>query len=92
VPTGLRAPAVIRLPDDDVASREVRLGYAVYGDALQCIVWLFGSGAWDEFGITASLQYSGLSSTKTVFFLLCSDGLSDYDRVEQCWKQKFYHP
>jgi len=68
VPTGLRAPAVINTLDDDVASREVRLGYAVYGDALQCVVWLFGSGLGHEFlGITASLQYSGLSSTRLCF-------------------------
>lgn len=25
---------------------------------------------------------------KTVFFLLCSDGLSDYDRVEQYWQSE----
>jgi len=72
--------------------REVRLGYL--STVMPCnIVWLFGSGAGHEFlGITASLQYSGLSSTNCVF-LLCSDGLSDYERVEQCWETEIYtHP
>jgi len=63
----------------------VRLGYAVYSDALQHSLALSGSGAGDEF-LTCILQYNGLSSTKTVFSSLCSDGLSDYDRVEQCWE------
>lgn len=73
--------------DDDVASREVRLGYAVYGDALQHA----SSGS--------LVQALGMSSSASLHptvqrfvldedcvFLLCSDGLSDYDRVEQCWE------
>ena len=73
--------------DDDVASREVRLGYAVYGDALQHA----SSGS--------LVQALGMSSSAALHptvqrfvldedcvFLLCSDGLSDYDRVEQCWE------
>lgn len=71
--------------DDDVASREVRLGYAFYRDALQQ-------------GSSGSLvQALGMSTTlhPTVqrfildddcVFLLCSDGLSDYDLIDQCWE------
>ena len=72
--------------DDDVASREVRLGYATYRDALHQ-------------GASGSLvQALGMSSSSSLHptaqrfildedcvFLLCSDGLSDFDRVEQYW-------
>ncbi len=72
--------------DDDVASREVRLGYAIYRDAVQQ-------------GASGSLvQALGMSSSSSLhptaqrfivdedcIFLLCSDGLSDFDRVEQYW-------
>jgi protein phosphatase len=73
--------------DDDVASREVRLGYAVYREALLAgasgsLVQALGMG-----------QSMSLHPTSTRFvldedsvFLLCSDGLSDYDRVEQNWE------
>jgi protein phosphatase len=73
--------------DDDVATREVRLGYAVYRDAVQQ-------------GASGSLvQALGMSSSNSLHptaqrfvldedcvFLLCSDGLSDFDRVEQYWE------
>ncbi|KOP23777.1 serine/threonine protein phosphatase [Hapalosiphon sp. MRB220] len=72
--------------DDDVASREVRLGYAIYRDAIQQ-------------GASGSLvQALGMSPSTSLhpsaerfildedcIFLLCSDGLSDFDRVEQYW-------
>ncbi len=72
--------------DDDVASREVRLGYALYRDALQQV----SSGSLVQaLGMSPS---AALHPTVQRFildedcvFLLCSDGLSDYDRVEQCW-------
>ena len=73
--------------DDDVASREVRLGYALYRDALQ------------QVSAGSLIQALGMSSSTALrptvqrfildedcVFLLCSDGLSDYDRVEQCWE------
>jgi len=73
--------------DDDLASREVRLGYSVYRDVLQYP----NSGA--------LVQALGMNSSATLHtnvqrwvldedcvFLLCSDGLSDYDRVEQYWE------
>ncbi len=72
--------------DDDVASREVRLGYAIYRDAVQQ-------------GASGSLvQALGMSPSSSLhpsaerfildedcIFLLCSDGLSDFDRVDQYW-------
>jgi len=73
--------------DDDVASREVRLGYALYRDALQ------------QASSGSLVQALGMSSSVSLHptvqrfvldedcvFLLCSDGLSDYDRVEQSWE------
>ena len=73
--------------DDDVASREVRLGYSLYGYAVQQVA----AGALVQaLGITSS---STLHPTVQRFpldedciFLLCSDGLSDRDRVEQYWE------
>jgi protein phosphatase len=73
--------------DDDLASREVRLGYTLYRDAVS----YSGAGA--------LVQALGMSSSKSLrpnvqrlvldedsVFLLCSDGLSDFDRVEQYWE------
>ena len=72
--------------DDDVASREVRLGYALYRDALQQP----GSGSLVQaLGMSSSnflrptVQRFGLD--EDCVFLLCSDGLSDHDRVDECW-------
>lgn len=73
--------------DDDVASREVRLGYAVYREAVQ----QGGSGSLVQaLGMSPS---SSLHPTAQRFiidedgvFLLTSDGLSDYDRVEDYWE------
>ncbi|HEY9750578.1 MAG TPA: protein phosphatase 2C domain-containing protein, partial [Allocoleopsis sp.] len=73
--------------DDDVASREVRLGYALYRDAVHQPV------------AGSLVQALGMSSSATLHptvqrlildeegvFLLCSDGLSENDRVEECWE------
>jgi len=73
--------------DDDIASREVRLGYSVYRDAVQ------------QSASGSLVQALGMSSSATLHptvqrfvvdedcvFLLCSDGLSDNDRVEQYWE------
>jgi protein phosphatase len=72
--------------DDDLASREVRSGYALYRDAAQ-----YPSAG-------ALVQALGMSSSDSLYpniqrlvidedcvFLLCSDGLSDLDRVDQYW-------
>ena len=73
--------------DDDVACREVRLGYALYRDALE------------QVAAGALIQALGITSSSTLHpsvqrfpvdedcvLLLCSDGLSDKDRVEECWE------
>ena len=73
--------------DDDLASREVRLGYTFYRYAVQQPT----SGS--------LIQALGMASSATLHpttqrfildedsvFLLCSDGLSDHDRVEQYWQ------
>ncbi|MDB9445151.1 PP2C family protein-serine/threonine phosphatase [Anabaena sp. CS-542/02] len=73
--------------DDDVASRDVRLGYAVYREA----VGNRGAGS-----LIQALGMSGSSSLHPTsqrfildeegIFLLTSDGLSDFDRVEDYWQ------
>lgn len=75
--------------DDDVASREVRLGYALYYDALQ----QRASGALIQaLGITNSANLhptiARFPIDEDCVILLCSDGLSDKDRVEAYWKQE----
>lgn len=72
--------------DDDVATREVRLGYSIYRDALQQIA----SGALVQaLGITSSTHLhptvQRFPIDEDCIFLLCSDGLSDKQRVEQNW-------
>ncbi len=71
--------------DDDLASREVRLGYAIYKDALKSP----SSGALVQaIGMNSSLNPNmrRLVIDKDCVFLLCTDGLSDFDRVEQYWR------
>ncbi|WP_407889650.1 PP2C family protein-serine/threonine phosphatase [Scytonema sp. NUACC26] len=73
--------------DDDVASREVRLGYATYRDAVQqgasgSLVQALGMSASSSLHPTAQRFIIDEDSV----FLLCSDGLSDFDRVEQYWE------
>ncbi|HLP89465.1 MAG TPA: protein phosphatase 2C domain-containing protein [Nostocaceae cyanobacterium] len=75
--------------DDDVASREVRLGYALYREAVQ----QSGSGSLVQaLGMSKS---SSLHPTAQRFiidedtvFLLTSDGLSDFDRIEENWENE----
>ncbi|MGC9504512.1 PP2C family protein-serine/threonine phosphatase [Baaleninema sp.] len=74
--------------DDDVATREVRLGYAFYREALQqtsagSLVQALGMGP----SIDLHPTITRLVIDDDCLCLLCSDGLSDYDRVEQIWKQ-----
>ncbi|HIK44545.1 MAG TPA: protein phosphatase 2C domain-containing protein [Leptolyngbyaceae cyanobacterium M65_K2018_010] len=72
--------------DDDVASRETHLGYALYQEAVQ----MPGGGALVQaLGINDSgylyptVQHLLLDDPSV--WLLCSDGLSDYDRIEALW-------
>jgi serine/threonine protein phosphatase PrpC len=73
--------------DDDLASREVRLGYAIYREALQhpgsgSLVQALGMSASDL--LHPTVQRFMLD--EDCLFLLCSDGLSDNNRVEQYWQ------
>ncbi|NEP12382.1 MAG: serine/threonine protein phosphatase [Symploca sp. SIO2C1] len=73
--------------DDDLASREVRLGYTLYRYAIQqptsgSLVQALGMGSSNA--LHPTVQRFILD--EDCVFLLCSDGLSDYDRVEQYWQ------
>jgi serine/threonine protein phosphatase PrpC len=73
--------------DDDLASREVRLGYAIYREAIQyptsgSLVQALGMGASNNLHPTVQR----FAIDEDCIFLLCSDGLSDRDRVEQYWE------
>lgn len=75
--------------DDDLASREVNLGYLFYRDAIKYP----NSGALIQalgMANSASLHpnVGRLMVDEDCIFLLCSDGLSDYDRVEQYWESE----
>ncbi|MBD0346222.1 MAG: protein phosphatase 2C domain-containing protein [Coleofasciculus sp. Co-bin14] len=73
--------------DDDLASREVRLGYALYRNAIQnptagSLVQALGMAP--SVALHPTVQRFVLD--EDCIFLLCSDGLSDNDRVEQYWQ------
>lgn len=75
--------------DDDLAAREVRLGYALYRDALQQP----GSGSLVQaLGMSASTllhpTVQRFVLDEDCVFLLCSDGLSDHDRVDEYWQSE----
>ncbi|MGI0493155.1 PP2C family protein-serine/threonine phosphatase [Alkalinema pantanalense CENA528] len=72
--------------DDDIASRDVRQAYTLYREATQHS----SSGALTQaLGmVPSSLLYP--HTKRFVFdedciYLLCSDGLSDFDRIEESW-------
>ncbi|MEB3226491.1 MAG: protein phosphatase 2C domain-containing protein [Synechococcus sp.] len=73
--------------DDDLGSREVRLGYALYKDALSYP----GSGALVQaLGMNPSHSLhptvTVLTPDQDAVYLLCSDGLSDDGQVEAHWE------
>jgi protein phosphatase len=73
--------------DDDVASREVRLGYAVYREAVQ----QRGAGSLVQaLGISPSTSLHPTAQRfildEDAIFLLTTDGLTDFDRVEDYWE------
>lgn len=73
--------------DDDLASREVRLGYALYRSAVQqptsgSLVQALGMAP----SSTLHPTVQRFVLDEDCVFLLCSDGLSDNDRVEQYWQ------
>ncbi len=72
--------------DDDVASRQVRLGGSLYREVLLqpgsgSLIQALGMGS--SQALRPTVQRFVLD--QTCVFLLCSDGLSDGDRVEQFW-------
>ncbi|MFM2315038.1 MAG: hypothetical protein RLZZ04_4314 [Cyanobacteriota bacterium] len=74
--------------DDDLASREVRLGYALYRDSLQypsAGALIQALGMRDSTALHPNLQRYIID--EECIFLLCTDGLSDFDRIEQQWRQ-----
>ena len=74
--------------DDDLASREVRLGYALYRDSLQypsAGALIQALGMRNSMALHPNLQRYIIDDD--CIFLLCTDGLSDFDRVEQQWRQ-----
>jgi protein phosphatase len=75
--------------DDDLASREVRLGYALYRDAVRypsagALVQALGMGSSQNLHPTTQQ----LTFDEDCLFLLCSDGLSDFDRIDQYWDKE----
>ena len=73
--------------DDDLASREVRLGYAVYRDSLEypsAGALIQALGMRDSAALHPNIQRHIIDND--CIFLLCTDGLSDFDRVEQHWR------
>lgn len=73
--------------DDDVAAREVRLGYGFYADVANrpgtgALIQALGMA--NSVGLHVVVQR--LILDEDIVLLLCSDGLSDYDRVEQAWR------
>ncbi len=73
--------------DDDLATRETRLGYALYREALRqpsagSLVQALGMNS--STLLRPTIQRYLLD--EDCIFLLCSDGLSDNDRVEQSWQ------
>lgn len=73
--------------DDDVASREVRLGYSTYVQALQqpssgSLVQALGMG--NSKNLYPTVQRFVLDEDSV--FLFCSDGLSDNEQVDRYWE------
>jgi protein phosphatase len=74
--------------DDDIATREVRLGYLPHREAQR------QPGAGSLIQALGMVPASMLRPATTRFlldsdclFLLCSDGLSDFERVESLWRE-----
>ncbi|CAD5943614.1 hypothetical protein PCC9214_02091 [Planktothrix tepida] len=73
--------------DDDVINREIRHGRSLYWDAAQ----RSGSGALTQALGTREAEFLRPMVQRFIIeedglLLLCSDGLSDNQRVEQCWQ------
>jgi protein phosphatase len=73
--------------DDDLASRETILGSSFYREALQYP----GTGSLTQaLGMAPSINLQPTTQqfflSEDCIFLLCSDGLSDFDRVDESWQ------
>lgn len=73
--------------DDDVATREVRMGYSLYRDALLSpgagsLVQAIGMA--DSKYLHPAVQMHILAEDS--LWLICSDGLSDHDLIERLWE------
>lgn len=73
--------------DDDIASREAQQGYALYPEAAQmpsggALIQALGIN--DTSFLSPSVQFLLLDDPSLL--LLCSDGLSDNDRVDALWR------
>jgi protein phosphatase len=75
--------------DDDIASRETRQGNGFYRDVSR---YPAAGALTQALGINRSVWLRPTIQRFTVaedcVFLLCSDGLSDFDRIEETWKQE----
>lgn len=74
--------------DDDVAARETRLGRSLYREALQRP----DAGALTQAIGTRDAEFLRPTIQRLILeedgiLLLCSDGLSDYDLIEQSWAE-----
>ena len=73
--------------DDDVVTREVLMGHSSYQEAMRrpdggALIQALGTRDADLLDVNVQrflIEEDGL-------LLLCSDGLSDYDRIEQSWQ------
>ena len=75
--------------DDDLASREVRLGYGFYREVSNnpqsgALIQALGT----DFARNIRPHVRRLIPDEDCIFLLCSDGLSDFERVEQYWRSE----
>lgn len=75
--------------DDDLASREAIYGSAFYREALQYP----GTGSLTQaLGMVDSMQLQPTTQrfwlTEPCIFLLCTDGLSDFDLIDRIWAQE----
>jgi serine/threonine protein phosphatase PrpC len=73
--------------DDDIASREAQQGFALYPEAAQMPsggALIQALGIYDTNSLAPSIQYLLLDDPSLL--LLCSDGLSDHDRIDALWR------
>jgi protein phosphatase len=75
--------------DDDLATREVRLGGVLYREALA----MSSSGSlFQALGMNSSTalhpNIRRMAIDEECVFMLCSDGVSDRDRVEEYWQSE----